>query len=281
MSDWSDGYVTANNLKIHYYRTGGSKPPVVFNHGAGDDGLCFTHVVKELEQDYDVIMPDGRGHGKSSNGKKDYSSQQRVEDLAGLIRALKLDAPVVGGHSLGADTSMNLAADHPDLTRGIFLEDPPIILPGETFSDGKQTIQGEDIGKMMAKFMRMFKLMPNFIGVRMARKASPTYPEDEIQPWVDSKKRVSFDFLSSMATMQVQLDDPFAVFKKVTVPTLLIIGDREKMSIVSQEAAQEAARVNDKVRVVHLEGASHDIRRTRFDGYMPALKQFLGEMYPG
>lgn len=60
---------------------------------------------------------------------------------------------------------------------------------------------------------------------------------------------------------------------------LLIIGDCEKMSIVTQEAAQEAARVNDKVRVVHLEGASHDIRRTRFDGYMPALKQFLGEMY--
>ena len=51
------------------------------------------------------------------------------------------------------------------------------------------------------------------------------------------------------------------------------------MSIVSQEAAQEAARVNQKVQVVHLEGASHDIRRTRFNGYMPVLKKFLGEMY--
>ena len=281
MPDWSDGYVTANKLKIHYYRTGGSKPPVVINHGAGDDGLCFTHVAKQLEQDYDVIMPDGRGHGKSSSGKKDYSSEQRVEDLAGLIRALKLDQPVVGGHSLGADTSMNLAACYPELTRGIFLEDPPIILPGETFGDGTQTIKSEDIGKMMAKFMRMFKLMPKFIGVPMARKASPTYPEDEIQPWVDAKKRVSYDFLGSMATMQIHLADPFAVFEKITVPTLLIIGDREKMSIVSQEAAQEAARVNDKVRVVHLAGASHDIRRTRFDGYLPALKQFLGEMYSG
>ena len=48
MPDWSDGYVTANNLKIHYYRTGGSKPPVVINHGAGDDGLCFTHVVEGI-----------------------------------------------------------------------------------------------------------------------------------------------------------------------------------------------------------------------------------------
>jgi pimeloyl-ACP methyl ester carboxylesterase len=280
MTDWSDGSVTANNIKVHYYRTGGKKPVVVINHGAGDDGLCFTHVVKELEQDYDVIMPDARGHGKSSMGNKDYSTQQRVEDLAGLIRALGLDHPVVGGHSMGADTSMNLAVCYPELVRGIFLEDPPIILPGETFGGGKQTIKGEDIGKMMARYMRMFKLMPRFLAVPMARKASPTYPEDEIQPWVDAKKRVSNDFLSSMVTMKMELSDPFEVFKKITVPVLLIIGDREKMSITSQEAAQEAARVNDKVRVVHLEGASHDIRRTRCDGYLPALKQFLAEMYP-
>jgi len=34
------------------------------------------------------------------------------------------------------------------------------------------------------------------------------------------------------------------------------------------------------VKMVHLAGASHDIRRTRFDGYMRVLKEFLEEMYP-
>jgi pimeloyl-ACP methyl ester carboxylesterase len=280
MPDWSDGYVTSNYLKIHYYRTGGSKPPVVINHGAGDDGLCFTRVVKELEQDYDMIMPDARGHGGSSKGNKDYSSQQHVEDLAGLITGLMLDHPVVGGHSMGADTSMNLAAKYPELVRGVFLEDPPIILPGQIFGDGTQNIKVEDMGKMMAKFMRVFKLMPRFLAVRMARKSSPTYPEVEIQPWVDAKKRVSFDFLSSMASGKMVFADPYEAFKHITVPVLLIIGDNEKMSIVSQEAAQAAARLNDKVRVVHLAGASHDIRRTRFDGYLSAVKQFLKEIYP-
>jgi N-formylmaleamate deformylase len=280
MSKWTHGYITTNGMKIHYYRTGGDKPKVVMNHGAGDDGLCFTRVVKELEQDYDVIMPDARGHGKSSSGKKDYSTTQGVEDLAGLIHALKLDRPVVGGHSMGAETSMHLAASHPEMVRGIFLEDPPIILPGEILGNGDQTIKGEEIGKMMAKFMRMFKLLPRFIGVPMARKASPTYPDDEILPWVDAKKRVSFDFLNSLASMELQLEDHFTVFKRITVPVLLIIGDREKMSIVSVECAEEAARVNPFVQVVHLEGASHDIRRTRFDGYLPALKKFLGELYP-
>jgi pimeloyl-ACP methyl ester carboxylesterase len=279
MSKWSDGSVNSNGLRIHYTRTGGDKPRVIFNHGAGDDGLCWTHVVRELENDYDCIMVDARGHGRSGCGKGDYSTAQRVADLAGLIQALGLDRPVVGGHSMGADTALNFAAIHPELTRGIFLEDPPIILPGEKFGDGKQEIKAEEIGRMMAKFMRLFKIMPKIIGIPMARKGSPTYPDDEIIPWVNSKKRVSFNFLNSMASMGMEIADPFEVFKKVSVPVLLFIGDKEKMSIVSAESARRAASVNDQVKVVHLEGASHDIRRTRFDGYMPALKDFLKSIY--
>ena len=219
-------------------------------------------------------MADTRGHGKSDTGKRDYSSRQRVADLAGLIEALKLDRPVIGGHSLGADTSMHLAANYPHLTRGVFLEDPPIILPGEKFGGEEQSINVDEIGKMMARFMLIFKLMPRFIGERMARKMSPTYPDDEIIPWVNAKKRLSFDFLASMANLQMDISAPFEVIGKIYVPILLFIGDKEKMSIMSLEAAQKAAEANEKLRVVHLEGASHDIRRTRFDGYMPALKRF-------
>ena len=279
MAKWSDEFVSANGLQIHYYRTGGDKPQVVINHGAGDDGLCWTRVALELEKDYDVILPDARGHGKSGSGKKDYSTRQRVADLAGIIQALKLDRPVVGGHSMGADASIHLAANYPDLTRGIFLEDPPIFLPGEILGNGQQPLKMEDAGKMMARFMRIFKLMPRFIGVRMARKASPTYPDNEIFPWVDSKKQTSLDFLNSLASMDMMASNPFEAFQKIGVPILLFIGDKEKMSIVSQETARKIASENPRVRVVHLAGASHDIRRTRFDGYVPALKEFLSGIY--
>ena len=280
MSEWTNGDVIVNGIKIHYYRTGGDKPQLVINHGAGDDGLCWTHVVKELEQDYDVIMPDARGHGKSESGKGDYSTRQRVLDLVSLMEALNLDRPVVGGHSMGGDTSMHLAADYPQLARGIFLEDPPIILPGEIIGNGKQGVQMENIGKMMAKYMRTIKIMPKFLSLGMARKMMGSYPEDEIRPWINSKKRVSFDFLNSLPTMEMDLSAPMDIIRKIQVPIMLFIGDREKMSIVSEEAAQEASRVNGRVQVVHLAGASHDIRRTRFDGYLPALKNFLAEIYP-
>lgn len=99
MDIWPDGYITANGIKIHYYRTGGDKPPLVINHGAGDDGLCWTRIAKELEADYDVVLPDARGHGRTSSGGGDYSTQTRVNDFAGLIHALDIENPVIGGHS--------------------------------------------------------------------------------------------------------------------------------------------------------------------------------------
>ncbi|HOE03281.1 MAG TPA: alpha/beta hydrolase [Anaerolineaceae bacterium] len=278
MAKWSDGYVNANGLRLHYYRTGGNKPQVVINHGAGDDGLCWTHVVKEMERDYDVLLPDARGHGKSASGKGDYSTCQRVADLAGLIKALKLDRPVVGGHSMGAETAMHLAAEYPQLVRGVFLEDPPIVMPGEQLGGGDQVVDPKELGKMMAKYMRLFKIMPRFIGLIMARKGMAAYPDDEIQPWLDSKRRLSFNFLRSMSTMPMDLSAPFDVIRKIQSPILLIIGDKSKMSIVSPEAAQKAAETNAKLKFIQLEGASHDIRRTRFDGYMPALKDFLAKI---
>jgi pimeloyl-ACP methyl ester carboxylesterase len=279
MKKWSDGYITGNGNKLHFYRTGGEKPPVVINHGAGDDGLCWTRVAKVLEKDYDVILPDARGHGKSTSGKRDYSTTARIADLDALVDTLKLERPVIGGHSLGAETSLHYSATFPDKVRGVFLEDPPIILPGDTLNAGGQTINAKDAGKLMARMMLIFKILPKFIGRRLARKMSPTYPDDEILPWIDSKRRVTFNFLKALPEMGIHQAHPIDVFKKVTAPVLLFIGDREKMAIVTQDAAQEIVQANDKVEVVHLEGASHDIRRTRFDGYLPALQAFLDSAY--
>ena len=95
MSDWSSGDVVANGIKIHYYRTGGNKPPLVLAHGFSDNELCWTRVTRALEQDYDVIMPDARGHGYSEAPEKGYSSEDHASDLAGLIEALGLGKPAL------------------------------------------------------------------------------------------------------------------------------------------------------------------------------------------
>ena len=62
---WYEADVLANEMHTHYYRTGGEKPQLVLLHGFSENGLCWSRVAKALEREYDVIMPDARGHALS------------------------------------------------------------------------------------------------------------------------------------------------------------------------------------------------------------------------
>ena len=280
MNKWSDGYVTANGIRVHYYRSGGDKPQVVLNHGAMDDSLCWTRVVNALEQDYDVVMLDARGHGLSDSGQGDYLPETRAKDMAEAILALGLDKPVVGGHSLGADGSLHLAASYPDLARAIFLEDPPIVMPGQPVFGGEMGRKGDDALRLMTIIMNIIKILPMFLGKILARKMMPNSPDDEIIPWLRSRKRFSKDFIKSMRVSDIMdTSVQFETLKKIKIPTLLIMGDRDLGSIVSTEVAQEMAKILPDLQVAHLAGANHDIRRAKFEEYMIALKKFLSEAY--
>src|SRR5262245_42606121 len=125
MSSWYSDNVEANGVRLHYTRTGGEHPPIVLAHGFSDDGLCWTPVAKVLESEYDIIMVDARGHGRSAAPEQGYGSAEHAADLAGVIRALGLKRPAVLGHSMGAATSLVLAGSYPDLVGAILLEDPP------------------------------------------------------------------------------------------------------------------------------------------------------------
>ncbi|HWQ14391.1 MAG TPA: alpha/beta hydrolase [Roseiflexaceae bacterium] len=101
MPTWESGFVEANGLRLHYTRTGGKLPPVVLAHGFSDDGLCWTPVAEALAPDYDVVMVDARGHGRSDAPEQGYSPTDHAADLAGAIRALGLERPAILGHPAG------------------------------------------------------------------------------------------------------------------------------------------------------------------------------------
>src|SRR5437763_9121446 len=66
MTAWSEGNVLANDITIHYYRTGDkNNRSILLLHGITDSGLCWSRLAADLAGSYDVIMTDARGHGHS------------------------------------------------------------------------------------------------------------------------------------------------------------------------------------------------------------------------
>ena len=103
MTHWQTGIVDVDGLAIHYTRTGGVKPSLVLAHGFSDDGLCWTPVTQALEADYDIIMIDARGHGRSDAPESGYSpldhaAEDQIHVTAGdgdpALRALLLNPPL-------------------------------------------------------------------------------------------------------------------------------------------------------------------------------------------
>ncbi len=123
---WSDGFVYANGIGIHYYHAVPAlgKPVIVMVHGVTDNGLCWTTLTEELQNSYDIYMADTRGHGLSHPFTEADNGETLIEDVVGFVRAMKFEKPILMGHSMGAATVMRVGAEYPDLARAIIMLDP-------------------------------------------------------------------------------------------------------------------------------------------------------------
>lgn len=120
---WTTETVRSNGVSLRSYRTGDG-PPIMMAHGFYDNGRRWVPLAEYLSDEYEVVTYDARGHGRSDAPETGYSLDDRVADLRGVVRELDLDDPILLGHSMGAATVAWAAANHPDLPRGLVLEDP-------------------------------------------------------------------------------------------------------------------------------------------------------------
>jgi N-formylmaleamate deformylase len=282
MSRWSSGDVLTNGIRIHYHRTGGDKPPLVVLHGFSDNGLCWTRVAQALEEDYDVIMPDARGHGLSEAPEGAYTASVHAADLAGLIQTLGLGVPALMGHSMGAATTATTAALYPDLVACAILEDPPWFAPD---SPRVSASPEERQAQAQARFARIrrFKEMTHQEIVRAGHEEQehPTWDEVEFEPWADAKLQMSLNVLHGsrergIEELRGRWQD---IVPQIQCPALLVTADPELGAIITPQVAQQVMQMNDNIEVVHLEDAGHNIRREQFESFVQAVSEFLAQAY--
>ena len=214
---WSDGYVMANGIRIHYWRTGGDKAVLLMAHGFSDDGLCWTDLAKELVGDYDIIMPDARGHGLSDPPSPSDPIDVQVEDLAGLIRELKLEKPILMGHSMGSSSAAWFAARYPDIPRAVVLEDPRLIprTPKPAAQDGEAKRRGQILAR---NNMTYAELLADCL------RNNPQWSQTEVEFWARSKRLYHPNLAYRSTGERPAMSD---LFLKITAPTLILKADAE------------------------------------------------------
>jgi len=268
---WSENTIVARGARMHYVRTGdGSKPALVLAHGFSDHGLCWEPNAIELEDQFDVILPDARGHGLSQR----VSRGEQIDgaaDLAALLEALGVSGALVGGHSMGAAVAAELAARFPQLVRGLLLEDPPWGMP--TPGEERPVFLSEE-NPLRAWIMDLQQRSVEEVSAA-CRKDHPTWPEIFIQRWGEGKRQLDLNFF----TVQGMPWDRWPeTVRAITCPTLMITSDPKLGGIITAQTAEEILRLNPRFQVANIPSAGHHVRFEQPAAYMQAVRAFLAQL---
>lgn len=104
-----------------YYENRGEGEPLVLLHGGGGIGANWELIFREPPQGYRLIVPDLRGHGRSTNPSPDLTFRQVALDVFGLLDHLGIERFKAIGLSLGAKTLLHVATQQPDRVEAMVL----------------------------------------------------------------------------------------------------------------------------------------------------------------
>ena len=110
-------YVNNQGVRIHY-QVQGSGPPLIVHHGilVGLDDWYEFGYVEGLEDDYQLVLIDARGHGASDkpHDPKMYSMALRVADVVAVLDDLGIDTAHFWGYSMGGWVGFGVAKYAPE-----------------------------------------------------------------------------------------------------------------------------------------------------------------------
>jgi N-formylmaleamate deformylase len=272
---WQEHDVVVDGRRLHL-RRGGTGQAVVCLHGVGDDGTCFEVIARDLAGDHEVVLPDARGHGRSDPAGRDgdYRAAAQADDLAGLVRELGLERPVLLGHSMGALTALVAATRHPSLPAALVLEDPP-----PHWLDPPDD-EDDDTGARRAAMLDLKRRTFDEL-VADQREAQPTWPDGEIERWARAKQRFHPDVVAIFGARSEPADRLRAAAATITCPVLLLRGDPDRGALVTADAAAILGDHVPDLEVVHLPGTGHSIRHDDPAGYGAAVRALLGRLAHG
>lgn len=266
MNGWAEGQVTANGIATHYLRTGGGRPPVVLLHGLTDNGACWTSLARELAADYDLIMPDARGHGRSAVPATGYSAEDRAADAIGLIDALGLERPALIGHSMGGLTAALVAAIAPGRISGAILEDPAFLEPEARADSGRLEWPAQHAATLALSEEEL---------IARGRAENPRWAPDTFTTWARAKLETS---LKAFDWFDLPPDDFRAIVARIGAPALLVTGEPALGAIISADVAAELRALNPLLRVAHVAGVGHCIRYEQPAQFTALVRAFLADL---
>jgi 3-oxoadipate enol-lactonase len=236
--------------ELYYERSGAGEPLILIMGMSGTHLSWGEPFLDALRRDFDVVIYDHRGMGKSGRTEPTFTIGDLAEDAVALLDELGWDSAHVCGISMGGMVAQELVLRHPERVRTLTL--------GCTYAGGAgATLTSPEVGT------RLFESMQSGDRERALRvgwevNVSRAFAADEAQ-YAEFRRRaieVPANLPTIMAQMQaIMPHNTSARLGEISAPTLVIHGTDDEM--LSYRNGEAIASAIPGARLEILDGIGH------------------------
>lgn len=262
-------HVRAHGVDIAYEHVG-SGPPLVFVHGAAEDGRGWAPQLDALADEFTVVAWDEPGAGRSSDVPAGFELADYAHCLAGVIEALALGPAHVAGLSWGGTVTLELYRNHPEHVATLVLVD--------TYAGWKGSLPPDEVRARIAGVRAMV--------AREREEFDPTLPGlfagDPPAEFVPLLEQMAADVRpASMANaLEIMAEtDLTELLPRITAPTLLLWGEHDARSPL--RVAHDFQRAIPHAELVVIPDCGHVSNLEQPDAFNAAVRAFCRAHPPG
>lgn len=269
--NWTSNKLELKDKTLHYYSyINGDKPFFFFLHGITDNGLCYDRVAENFVDQFNIILPDARGHGQSSDPPRNCSFKEMAEDIRDICEQLHIDTIHVMGHSMGGAQAAVFASEYPDRVKAVILEDPAII------SHQFIKITAKIFSPLLNIIPRFKKTKPIEKYIRKSEKMNKKWNRHDQLIWATAQQEFSHhSILNAVKMIGKKLPIWKEVLPKIKVPVLLLTS---QSGIIRKKPAKKAMKLKSDLSWTYIPKAGHNIRREQYDLEIKGIKEFLSKL---
>ena len=206
------------NIRVHF-SSEGDGPAVVLLHGFLEDLTMWNEIAPALAGDHQVIGIDLLGHGKSENTGQVHTMEEQARMVRSVLSELGIGHYTLIGHSMGGYVALAIAELYPGEVMGLGLMNSTSLAdPPEKKINRERAI--EAVKKNHRSFVRI--AIPGlFAPGNRGKFAKEIKAITEISLSMDPQ-----GITAALEGMKIR-NDRSDIFKRISVPKLLIIGEQD------------------------------------------------------
>ena len=121
VNNFKSGYSEVNGLKMYYEIHGQGRPLVLIHGGGSTIETSFGLILPLKKKSRQIIAVEMQAHGHTNDRDTDLTFEQDADDVATLLKNLKIEKADFLGFSNGGQTTIEIALRHPRLINKIIL----------------------------------------------------------------------------------------------------------------------------------------------------------------